>query len=112
MTDTSKSPSNEVDDLRNQLEVLRATDPAPLVAEAKQRAADTVSKVANTVTDTVVPPIRYGVERVQDAAATARRTAAQVRAQKETLSHRVRTRPFAALAVSVLSGYVFGRIVR
>ena len=134
MTDTSKTPSEEAAELRTQLEDLRATDPAPGVAQAKQQVADTVSHAADSVSqaaanvaesvsqtaanvrdsvssaaagvaETVVTPIRQGAERVRGAAA-------QVSAGSESLSERVRDQPFLALGVAVLTGYLVGRIVR
>lgn len=112
MTDKPDSPSAEVAQLRSQLDELRATDPAPKLAEAKQRVAATVSDIAGTVTETVAPPIRQGVEQVRGAVAGARRTAAQVSAQKDSLAQQVRSQPFLSLGAAVLTGYVFGRIVR
>ena len=112
MTDTPQSPTDEAARLRSQLEELRATNPAPKLAEAKQRVADTVSNAADTVTDTVTPPIRKGVEHVRGAVASARRTAAEVGAQKDRLSRQVRSRPVMSLGAALLTGYVCGRIVR
>ncbi len=112
MTDTPDSPSAEIVQLRSQLDELRATDPAPKLAEAKQRVADTVSNVADTVTETVAAPIRQGAAQVRGAVASARRTAAQVSAQKDSLAQRVRSQPFLALGAAMLTGYVCGRIVR
>ena len=108
MSDSSNSTSSEVEQLRAQLDELRATDPAPILADAKQRAASAVSSAASTVTETV----GRGADQVRDAVAGARRTAAKVDAQRESLSEQVRMRPFAALGVASLVGYVFGRIVR
>jgi len=133
MTD-NKTPSEEAAELRTQLEELRATDPAPRVAQAKQQVADGVSQAADSVSqaaanvagsvsqtasnvadsvssaaanvaETVAAPIRQGAERV-------RSTAAQVSAGTENLSERVRDQPFLALSLGVLTGYVIGRIVR
>jgi len=112
MADTSNSTSSEVQQLRAQLDELRAADPAPILADAKQRAAAAVSSAASTVSETVATPIRRGADQVRDAVAGARRTAARVDAQKESLSEQVRMRPFAALGVASLVGYVFGRILR
>ena len=134
MTDTSKTPSEEAAELRTQLEELRATDPAPRVAQAKQQVADGVSQAADSVSqaasqvaesvsqtasnvrdsvssaaagvaETVAAPIRQGAERVRGAAA-------QVSAGSESLSERVRDQPFLTLGIAVLTGYVVGRIVR
>lgn len=134
MTDTSKTPAEEAAELRTQLDELRATDPAPRVAQAKQQVADSVSQAAESVSqaaanmagsvsqtasnvrdsvssaaagmaETVVAPIRQGADRV-------RSTAAQVSAGTESLSERVRDQPFMALGLAVLTGYVFGRIIR
>lgn len=112
MTDTSQSPTDEAAKLRNQLDELRATDPAPKLAEAKERIGATVSNVAGTVADAVVPPIQGGVERVRVAVAGARRTAAQVSARKDSLAQRVRSQPLMTLGAAMLTGYVCGRIVR
>lgn len=112
MADTSKSPTDEAAQLRNQLDELRATNPAPKLAEAKQRVADTVSNVAENVAEAVVPPIRQGVDRVRGAVAGARKTAAEVSAKKERLSQRVRSQPFTTLGAAMLTGYICGRIVR
>jgi len=43
---------------------------------------------------------------------SARRTADQVSAQKESLSQRIQDKPLAALGIAALTGYMFGRIVR
>ncbi len=112
MTDTSKSPTDEAAQLRSQLDELRATNPAPKLAEAKERVAATVSNVADTVTETVAAPIRQGVAQVRGAVASARRTAAQVSTQKDSLAQRVRSQPFLTLGAAMLTGYVCGRIVR
>lgn len=112
MADTSKNPTDEAAQLRSQLDELRAADPAPKLAEVKQRVAATVSDVADTVADTVVPPIQQGVDRVRGAVASARRTAAQVSAQKDSLAQRVRSQPVMTLGAAMLTGYVCGRIVR
>ena len=77
-----------------------------------QRAAAAVSNAAATVTETVATPIRRGADQVRGAVAGARRTAAKVDAQKESLSEQVRMRPFAALGVASVVGYVLGRVVR
>ena len=112
MTDTSKSPTDEAARLRNQLDELRATNPAPKLAEAGERVSATVSNVAEAVTGAVVPPIQQGVERVRGAVAGARRAAAQVSAQKDGLAQRVRSQPVVTLGAAMLTGYVCGRIVR
>lgn len=112
MSDTSKSPSTEVEQLRNQLDELRASDPAPILADAKQRAAATVSNVAAQVTDSVATPVRHGMERVRGAVDGVRRTAAEVDARKQSLSQQIRSKPLAAVGLATLTGYVFGRIVR
>lgn len=112
MADTTKSASSEVNDLRNQLDELRAADPAPALADAKQRATAAVSGAAASVTEAVSTPIRQGTEQVRSAVASARRTAAKVDAQRESLSQEIRYQPFKALGVAILAGYVFGRIVR
>ncbi len=122
MTD-DKTPSAEAADLRNQLEQLRATDPAPRAAAAAQQASDTLSQTAanvrDTVTDTaarvadtVVPPLRDGVERVRGAVASARNTVAEAGRQKDALSERVRDQPFLTVGLGVLAGYIIGRAVR
>ena len=119
MTDTSKSPSDEVQQLRGQLDELRATDPAARVEDVKQRVGATVS----SATEAVAEPLRQGAERVRGVVDSARRTADQVSdsarrtvdqvsAQQESLSEQIRHRPFAALGIAMLAGYVFGRIVR
>ena len=74
--------------------------------------AAAVSNAAATVTETVATPIRRGADQVRGAVAGARRTAAKVDAQKESLSEQVRMRPFAALGVASVVGYVLGRVVR
>ena len=112
MSDPSNSTSSEVEQLRAQLDELRATDPAPVLADAKQRAAAAVSNAASTVSETVATPIRRGADQVRAAVAGARRTAAKVDAQRESLSEQVRMRPFAALGIASVVGYVVGRIVR
>lgn len=112
MTDTSNSTSSEVEQLRAQLDELRAADPAPILADVKQRAAAAVSSAASTVTETVATPIRRGADQVRGAVEGARRTAARVDARKESLSEQVRMRPFAALGVATVVGYVFGRALR
>ena len=116
MADPSNSTSSEVEQLRAQLDELRATDPAPILADARQRATAAVSNAASAVTESVATPIRRGADQVagqvRGAVAGARRTAAQVEAQKESLSEQVRMRPFAALGVASAVGYVFGRIIR
>lgn len=104
--------NSEVGQLRNQLDELRASDPAPQLAAAKQRASDTVSNVAANVSEAVATPVRQGVDRVRAAAASARRTAAQVDAQKDSMVRQVRNTPLMALGVAVVAGYVAGRIVR
>ncbi len=110
MTDTT--PNAEVEQLRNQLDALRASDPAPEVAAAKQRASDAVSNAAASVSEAVATPVRQGMDQVRGAVASARRTAAQVGAQKESLSQQIRGRPLLAVGAAVLTGYVFGRAVR
>ena len=45
------TPSSEINDLRNQLDVLRATDPTPKVEAAKQTVSDTVDSVAAQASD-------------------------------------------------------------
>lgn len=110
MTDTTKN--SEVEQLRNQLEGLRASDPGPELAAAKQRIGDTVSNAAASVSEAVAAPVRHGVDQVRDAVASARKTAAQVSAQKDSVSQQVRSKPVLALGAAVLTGYVFGRIVR
>ncbi len=112
MADTPNSTSSEVEQLRAQLDELRATDPAPVLEDAKQRAAAAVSSAASTVRETVATPIRQGADQVRGAVASARRTAAQVDAQRESLSEQVRMRPLAALGIAAAVGYVVGRIVR
>ena len=112
MSDTSKSPSAEVEQLRGQLDDLRSVDPAATLEDAKQRVGATVSNVAASVTEKVAEPIRHGADRVRNVVDSARRTADQVSAQKDSLSQRIQSQPFAALGIAVLSGYVFGRIVR
>ena len=116
MADTSNSTSSEVEQLRAQLDELRAGDPGPVLADAKQRAAAAVSNAASTVSENVAAPIRRGADQVagqvRGAVAGARRTAAKVDAQKESLSEQVQMRPFAALGVAAVVGYVFGRAAR
>lgn len=108
----SDTPKAEVDQLRNQLDSLRATDPTPHVEAAKQRVSDKVSGAAASVSDTVAGSVRQGADMARDAAATARRTAAQVGTQADSLTRQVRGQPFVALGAAVVAGYVFGRIVR
>lgn len=110
MADTK--PDSEVKDLRNQLDELRASDPTPQVEAAKQRAAETVSNAAADVSEAVAGPVRHGVERTQAAVASARRTAAQVNAQTESMSQSIRSQPLMALGLSLLAGYIIGRAVR
>lgn len=110
MSDTTKN--NEVEQLRNQLDGLRASDPGPELAAAKQRVGDTVSSVAASVSEAVATPVRQGMDQVRGAIASARRTTAQASAQKESVSQQIRGKPLTALGVAVLTGYVFGRIVR
>jgi ElaB/YqjD/DUF883 family membrane-anchored ribosome-binding protein len=119
MSDSSNSNSSEVEQLRAQLDELRATDPAPILADAKQRAAAAVSSAAATVsdkvatvTDTVATQTHRAADQVRGVVASARRTAAEVDAQRESLSEQVRMRPFAALGIASVVGYVVGRIVR
>ncbi len=112
MSNTSKSPSAEVEQLRGQLDELRGTDPAATVADAKERVGATVAGVAASVSETVAEPLRKGADRVRTVVDGARRTASQVSAQKESLSQRIQDKPFAALGIAVLTGYMFGRIVR
>lgn len=112
MSDTSKSPSAEVEQLRGQLDELRATDPAARLDDAKQRVGASVSNAAASVTEAVSEPLRQGAEKVRGVVDSARRTAGQVSAQKESLTQRIQDKPLAALGIAVLTGYVFGRIVR
>ncbi len=123
MTETPKSPSAEVEQLRGQLDELRSTDPATRMEDAKQRVGATVSNAAASVTEAasnaaasvteaVAEPLRQGAERVRGVVDSARRTADQVSAQKESLSQRIQDKPLASLGIAVLAGYVFGRIVR
>ncbi len=112
MSDSSNSTSSEVEQLRAQLDELRATDPAPILADAKQRATAAVSNAASTVTETVATQTHRAADQVRGVVASARRTAAEVDAQKESLSEQVRMRPFAALGIASAVGYVVGRIVR
>jgi len=112
MTDPSKSPSAEVQQLRGQLDDLRATDPAARVEGVKQRVSATVSSATASVTEAVAEPLRQGPDRVRGVVDSARRTADEVSARKERLSRRVQDQPFAALGVAMLTGYVVGRIVR
>ena len=112
MPDTPKSPSAEVEQLRDQLDELRSSDPAAKLEEAKQRVGATVSSAAASVTEAVAEPLRQGAERVRGVVDSARRTADQVSAQKESLSQRIQDRPLASLGIALLTGYVFGRIVR
>ena len=138
---TDKSPSEEAAELRDKLEGLRATDPAPHVEAAKQQVADTASTVASTVSDTVsqtastvkqtaanvrdsvagatarvadtvVPPLRQGADAVRGAVATARGKVQQANDGAEALSERIRDQPFMALGLALLTGYVLGRAVR
>lgn len=127
---TDKSPSQEAAELRDKLEGLRATDPAPHVAAAKQQVADTAANVAANVSDTVsqtastvketaanvrdavVPPLRQGAEAVRGAVATARDKVQQANDGAEALSERIRDQPFLALGLAVLTGYVLGRAYR
>ena len=110
MSDTT--PNSEVKDLRNQLDELRASDPTPQVEAAKQRAAETVSNATASVSDAVAGSVRQGTERARDAVASARRAAAQVNAQTESMSRKIRNKPLVALGASVLAGYVIGRAIR
>lgn len=130
MSTNNKTPSDEAADLRQQLDGLRATDPAPHVAAVKQQVSDTASDVAESVSqtaanvrdtvadatarvaDTVVPPLRQGADAVRGAVASARSTARQASEGAEALSERVRDQPFLALGLGVLTGYVIGRAVR
>ncbi len=112
MSDKSNTPSAEIEQLRGQLDGLRGNDPAASLADAKQRVGATVSDVAASVTGAVAEPLRQGADRVRDVVDSARKTAAQVSAQKDSLTQRIQSQPFAALGVAVLTGYVFGRIVR
>ncbi len=136
-----KTPSQEAAELRDKLEGLRATDPAPHVEAAKQQAADTASTVAANVSDTVsqaastvmdkaaaardtvmdagarvadtvMPPLRQGADAVRGAVASARSTAQAASENKEALSERIRDQPFMALGLAVLTGYVLGRAYR
>lgn len=109
MADT---PNVEVEQLRSQLDGLRASDPGPQIDAAKQRVGETLSNVAASVSDTVGPPIREGLERVRGAVAGARRTAAEVEARRERFSQQVRGKPLLSLGAAVLAGYVIGRAVR
>lgn len=102
---TDPTPNAEVRDLRNQLDGLRASDPTPQVEAAKQRATETVSNAADRVSEAVTGTARQGV-------ASARRTAAQVNAQTESMSQSIRGRPLMAIGASVLAGYIIGRAVR
>ena len=112
MSDTSKSPSAEVEQLRGQLDELRANDPAATLESAKQRVGAPGSNAAASVTEAVAEPLRQGAERVRGVVDSARRTADQVSAQKDSLSQRIQAQPLAALGVAMLTGYVFGRAVR
>ncbi len=112
MSDTSKSPSAEVKQLRGQLDELRATDPAATVEDAKQRVGATVAGVAASVSESVAEPLRQGADKVRTVVDSARRTATQVSAQKDSFSQRIQSQPFAALGVAVLTGYILGRAVR
>ena len=138
---TDKTPSEEAAELRDRLEGLRATDPAPHVEAVKQQAADTASTVAANVSgtvsqaastvretvanvrdtvsdatarvaDTVVPPLRQGADAVRGAVATARDKVQQANDGAEALSERIRDQPFLAVGLAVLTGYVLGRAVR
>lgn len=115
----SDKPNSEVQQLRSQLDELRASDPIPQVEMAKQQAADTVNKAAATVSDAaatvsdaVAGSVREGVDKARSAVAGARRTAAQVSAQAEDVTHQIRSKPLVALSGAMLAGYIFGRIVR
>jgi ElaB/YqjD/DUF883 family membrane-anchored ribosome-binding protein len=127
---TDKSPSEEAAELRDKLDGLRASDPAPHVAAAKQQVSDTAANVAANVSDTVnqtastmketaanvrdavVPPLRQGADAVRGAVATARDKAQQASDGAEALSDRIRDQPFLALGLAVLTGYVLGRAYR
>ena len=115
----SDKPNAEVQQLRNQLDELRASDPTPQVEAAKQQVSDTVSNAAASVsnaaanvTEAVAEPIRQGMDKARSAVAGARRTAAQVSAQTEDVTQQIRSQPFMALGMAAVAGYVFGRIVR
>ena len=134
---TDKSPSKEAAELREKLEGLRATDPAPHVEAAKQQVADTASTVAANVSDTVsqtastvkqtaanvrdtlagatarvADTVGQGADAVRGAVATARGKVRQANDGAEALSERIRDQPFLALGLAVLTGYVLGRAVR
>lgn len=127
---TDKSPSKEAAELRDKLDGLRATDPVPHVAAAKQQVSDTAANVAANVSDTVnqtassvketaanvrdavVPPLRQGADAVRGAVATARDKAQQASDGADALSDRIRDQPFVALGLAVLTGYVLGRAYR
>lgn len=112
MVDAPDTPSSEVEQLREQLAGLCATDPRPQLDAAKRYIGDTVASAAADARETVAKPIRQGVARVRGTMASARRTAAQVEAQRERLSQRTRSKPVATVAVAALAGYLLGRIVR
>ena len=112
MSDSSNSTSSEVEQLRAQLDELRADDPAPILADAKQRAAAAVSSAASTVTETVATQTQRAADQVRGVVDSARRTAAEVDARRESLSEQVRMRPFVALGIASVVGYVVGRAVR
>ncbi len=112
MADTPNTTSSEVEQLRAQLDELRAADPAAALSDAKQRVSAAVSSAAETVTETVATPIRRGADQVRGAVASARQTAARVEAQKESFSEQIRFQPLKALGIATAVGYVFGRIVR
>ena len=127
---TDKSPSQEAAELRDKLDGLRATDPVPHAAAAKQQVADTASTVAANVSDNVsqtaanmkeaaanvrdavVPPLRQGADAVRGAVASARDKVQQANDGAEALSEQIRDQPFLALGLAVLTGYVIGRAVR
>ena len=110
MSDMTRNP--EVEQLRSQLEDLRASDPTPHVVAAKQQASDTITRAAAKASDAVATPIREGVDRARDAVASARRAASQLDTQKDNMVRQVRNTPLLALGTAVVAGYVFGRIVR
>ena len=123
---TDKSPSEEAAELRDKLDGLRASDPAPQVAAAKQQVSDTAANVSDTVNqtassmketaanvrDAVMPPLRQGADAVRGAVATARDKVQQANDGADALSDRIRDQPFLALGVAVLTGYVLGRAYR
>lgn len=121
------TPTSEVNDLRNQLDTLRAADPVPHVEEAKQKASETISNVAShaadaasqaasqaasaasQAADAVAQPVRQGVEKAR---AAVRGTAAEVNAQADSLAVQIRGAPVVSLGIAALAGYMIGRIVR